>query len=301
MASVREQLAAKCKIDTVEFWAQSVQGGFRRNLVGHGGIGVEGERFEDLGEEARRETVQAELFEDEYLKLVAVFENGKKVGFTHPLFGVKQVRIEQISYRANDREMVDATIVLVEDGEREMQLAPVVLDLGTEAAKWDGVEAKYAEVSTQIVADGYPVSGVIDSVIEQEFSIQFSSFSDVVELALTGEAIIDEVSAAYETMAAAANDFISEFEDLSAVYAPYVDLGYETIAVGQDIIRSMSVLDSGPWNLFMTQVPTLIGDIAAEYLGVDSEENVDLILEHNPQLLEVGLIQPGFEIVIPVS
>jgi hypothetical protein len=300
MASPREALAAKCKIDTVEFWAKTASGGFRRNLAGHGGIGIEGQRFEDLGEDARKETITAELFEDEYLDLLSVYSAGKRVSFTHPLFGVKQIRIESYQYQANENDMVDVTIVVVEDGERKQDFDFAFLNLGAEATRWAGFVNDFSLEIEQITLDGFDPSEYLDTTISLTFFDSINAFSSIIDVALEAEAAVDELAAAYSDFAATADDFVNELEDSLSAFSPLTDLVYESIAIAQDVVRSVSVLDNAPWNNFLVQAPVLIGDIALDFLGADNEDNIDLLLEYNPQLIDVGIISPGFELVVPV-
>ncbi len=300
MASVRESIASECKIDTLKFWATGVSASRQRMLVGHGGIGIEGERFEDLGEGARRESLQAELFEDEYMKLDSIFADGKRVSFTHPLFGVRQVRIENISYRAGPRDMVDATIIVVEDGEREIALAPAVLNLGNEAQRWSGAVSNLAAETAALAADGFSILDVVTTDVALAFNAARDAFSGVVELAQAAEAAVEELAASYGDFAAATNDIINFFEDAGGVYATIADLAHESIAIAQDVVRSVSVLDYAPWNTMQVRAPVLIGAVVREYLGADTEDNINLLMQYNPTLIDAGMIPAGIELVIPV-
>lgn len=300
MASARETMAAKCKIDTFEFWANTVSGNLRRSLVGHGGIGIEGQSFEDLGEDAEPIKITAEIFEDEFLTLKSIFRKGKKVAFTHPLFDVSQVRFESLDYNADSREMVDVTISVFEDGEREIALAPIVLSLGTEAARWHGAISDINITATQLTADGFDVSDFVDPLILAAGNAANEAFSAVVDAALEAEAAVDELAAAYSVAAKSADDTISELEEAGGVFGEIIDDIYGSIAIAQDVVRSVSVLDSAPWNLFRAQAPTLMGSIAADFLGADNEDNVALILEYNPTLIDMGLVPAGVELIIPV-
>ena len=301
MASVREQLATKCKIKDLEFWAQSATAQHGRTLVGHGGIGIEGERFEDLGEGARRHSLRAELYEDEYLKLKAIYTEAKRVDFTHPLFGVFQVRVQSIQYQAGPAEMVDVTITLVEDGEREIVLAPVVLNLGTVNWQWESALDDITVSVTEILSDGFSQDG-FTAAISAAWVSAATAFSAVLDLAEAAEAAVDEVAASYSEYADAALAVIEEMESsVDAVWGEVADAIYGTVGIAQDAVRSISVLDSAPWNNFLTKTPVLIGSIAAEFLGADSEDNIESILEYNPTLLDVGVIPAGFELVLPVT
>jgi hypothetical protein len=99
---------------------------------------------------------------------------------------------------------------------------------------------------------------------------------------------------------AATDDVLSELGEAGGALAEVVDSLYEMVAISQNIVQSASVLESAPWNLLKASVPTLIGAIAEDFLGSDNEENISLILEYNPTLIDVGIVPAGTELIIPV-
>jgi hypothetical protein len=50
----------------------------------------------------------------------------------------------------------------------------------------------------------------------------------------------------------------------------------------------------------MTIGSVSIAEIALEYLGTDDDEAIQLIIDRNPQIIDVSAVLPGVELSIPV-
>ncbi len=105
------------QIGPVKFWATSAQTNPNpRRIVQYTGVGVDGAVTEDLGQNARTETLNAIVEEDIYIALNDLKNEAKVVIIVHPLFGAFEGRIIDAVPTAGPADMVDIVVTVVEHG-----------------------------------------------------------------------------------------------------------------------------------------------------------------------------------------
>ena len=114
MTTTRDDILVNARIGSLEFVAKDCTGGeSARRIAAHGAIGMDGEWTEDLGEDARKDQITAELTEADWLKLDKIKRAGLVVDIVHPLFGAYQGRVVSCPYKAGALDHVDVTISLI--------------------------------------------------------------------------------------------------------------------------------------------------------------------------------------------
>lgn len=302
MPSDRELLASPCKIGALEFEAMALSGGGQRRLVGHSGIGVDGQVFEDLGEDARAETLRAEISESMYIKLDGLRREGKVVDIEHPLFGNFRGRVQTVNYEASIMEGVDVTIILVEDGEATMVLPPTVSNLPASAQRAKSLATQAADKKDDATAlPDWPDAA--DDAWD-DFDSSWSDFDGTLDDVLEGTAVADELASAFKAVAddadvliGALDDAVLEVTDLAEVEA--TDIIYEMIdAAGECVVAAGSQLVSA-WRRHETKGPVNLSNLLRDYLGSDNEDSLEKFLESNPAIIDLTTIPAGTELLLP--
>jgi len=303
MASIREQLAAEADIGGVTFWATSASGpGAPRSIVQHGGIGVTGAVTVDLGRPARTETLKATVDETVFLKLIAVKDAAKVVDITHPLFGTFQGRVQDVPYEAGPDDMVDITVTVIEHGEPSILLAPAVVTLSSAAADAD---AAFANLGDDLDGLGdFPLTDDLTNNITN-INSSYSTFSGALDDAQQGVASFEDIAAEFTAFAQAGQalvdsvdtawDTVTELADFSVQ-----DLVYETIDAARDCVNSMERQLGNVWEEFQVRGSVSIAELAREFIGADDDDSIQLILDRNPQIVDVSAILPGVSVSIPI-
>jgi prophage DNA circulation protein len=306
MTTTRQSLAGKLKIGTWEAWAKSLSGGGTRRLAGQKAIGVDGETFEDLGEDARRETMSAELDENEWQKLDNLRRAAKIYTITHPLFGTFQGRIVSCPYQAGLRDMVDAEITLVEDGEPTSNAAAVTITLPAAAQAYKAQKAAYDDASTDW--DGLAIPASTDSS-KSSFDSAMSDFDAQVDSAREGDASWEDLSSVYDDLGSTGGTFLDSLDELTDsaldVVNDVLDLGmdsltYAVIDAARTCIGAATDQVTNVWRTLRTTTPVSVAELAVDWLGSDDDDSIDAILAANPQIVDLNYVPTGIELQLPV-
>lgn len=303
--AIRSQLLAKCKIGTVEFIAAAVSGGGERRLAGGGAIGVDGEEFEDLGENARTEIVKALVDETTYQELDALRREGKPVICTHPLFGVMNARIRTIPYDADEKQGVAITVTLVEEGDHAKYTAlsqvsfPQASSAATAAASAfsEGIDDLPDDIPGDLLTEATACAGFIDG------------FTDALaDAALGGIASVQSLSGAFGELVDAVDSTIDAFdraaEDLaSLVDSDLADLALSCVNAGRQAVDALVSASATIWQPLSVSGPlgfeAVAADVAAS-LGIDPDDAFDRILTSNPSLVDLLAFPSGATVWLPV-
>lgn len=299
MASTRDLLAAECKIGKVSFFATGCSSsGEARRIAKYTGVGVDGAYTEDLGSEARTDSITATVDEVTYLKLRAVKNAGKVVEITHPLFGTYQGRLVNIEFQANVNDMVDVTLSTIEHGLPSIIMA-TALSTGSAA---QNTKSAYDNLGLDDL-DGLATPDLSDSIGNMQSS--WTSFDSVLDAAMSGDVLFDEMAAAFNDIATAGQDLIdavdSAYNDIvDLVEYPIQEGVYDLIDSARDVVNSLERQAGDVWQNFQTQGSVSVAELALEFLGSDSDESIQRILDRNPQIIDVSALVPGVALSIPV-
>lgn len=302
---IRSRLLAKCKIGSVEFVAAAVSGGGERRLAGGGSIYNDGEEFEDLGENARTETLKALVDEGVYLELVEIRRAGKPVVCTHPLFGVIWARLRALSYDADEKQGVAITCVLVEDGDVSVFLNvnptsfPQASSAATAAASAfsESIDDLPDDIPGDLLTEATACAGFIDG------------FTDALaDAALGGIASVQSLSGAFGELVDAVDSTIDAFdraaEDLaSLVDSDLTDLALSCVNAGRQAVDALTSASSIIWQPLSVSGPLGFESVAAsvaESLGIDTDDAFDRILTSNPSLIDLLAFPSGATVWLPV-
>jgi hypothetical protein len=303
--SVREKLIALCKIGTCEFPAVSVGGGGERRLAGGGTIGNDGEEFEDLGENARTEQIEAIVPEDVYLELEAIRREGKAVTCTHPLFGIFNARLKTLNYKADLIQGVSINLVLVEDGDH----VGTALTPGSpqaSGAATAALDAMSLELDVMALLPELPID-----LIAQAFAagLAVGGFLSALEsAALGGTADVQTLSGAFGEFTLAANLLIDSF-DLAMDTVPslvdldVIDLTLAAVDASRIAVEALVSASSTVWQPLSVASPLGLEALATERalaLGLDPDDMLDRILASNPQIVDSIAIPSGATVWLPV-
>jgi prophage DNA circulation protein len=240
MSQIRDALATQVKIGSVSFYATSVSGpGGERRIARYTGVGVDGAVTEDLGAQARESTISATIDESTYIKLRDVRDAGKVVDITHPLFGTFSGRITKLEYTANPSDMVEVSVGVVEHGDPAALLAPVVIPLNSAA---QNAKAAFDDLGLDDL-DGLSTPDLSTAIGNMESS--WDSFDSVLDSALSGDVLFDEMAAAFDDIATTGQQLIdavdSAYSDIESTLTEYPiqDGIYELISAGRDVVNSL--------------------------------------------------------------
>ena len=307
--TTRDKIVTKCKIGGIEFVATAASGGQTRRIARYEAIGWDGAALEDYGEGPRVETIRGRLDEIIYSKLRNVQQAGKAVEIIHPLFDVFDGRIEQISYEADTKSLVNATIVVIEEGAPQI-ISVSALTLPQASAVYTGATNAFNEgiddlpagiptaLSSSITAAqgandefGTSLESVLDD--DADFGVLGGLFDDLAtEMNGVIEAMDDAVNAVY-------NETIGAVEEL--VDSTISDAAYAVINAAQDAVTAAQQETAVVWEPFTVIEELSVAELAIDWLGEDSDKNITLILESNPAIIDVNAVDSGFELLVPIQ
>jgi hypothetical protein len=303
--AIRSKLIAEAKIGTVSFVAASVSGAGKRRLQGGAAIGVDGEEFEDLGENARTEQIEATVDETTYLELEGIRRDAKRVTCQHPLFGVFEGRISDLSYKANERQGVDISVTLIEDGDHSRVMAPVQVSFpqasGAATASLDAFSEGLDEIPSDVGGDLLGEVAACGSLIST-FETALSS------AALGGIAAVQDLAGAFGELSVGVDSLISSF-DLAAesvaslADSDLVDLALSAVNATRQAVEALSNESTLVWQPLPVAGPLGLDAVAydrAMELGIDPDDALAQILSANTDLVDLVAIPTGFTLWLPV-
>lgn len=305
MGTIRELLATDALIGTEKIRAARLEGGGERRLAAQPAVKRDGATHIDLGEDARRETLVATVDEAQYQRLVNLRLSAKVHTMVHPFFGVFEGRVFSTRYTATDRTHVEATIVLVEEGDRSQN----VINTGGEsdglAAAADKVRAIVADVflGIDVLNDLAPPVAVVVAVAE--FTIAWDSFDasiDDVQVLASGPnelaALFGDLAEFAVALGDAIDAAVGEIEEF--VISDVPDLLFSAIDLARAVVAEAQALEGVIWTTFHPTRAVLLSQLVFDLLGSVSDVNIDLVLDANPELIDVLAIQAGVPINLPV-
>jgi hypothetical protein len=302
--TTRSKILVPTKIAGIEFVATSVKGGGSRRLNRAPAIGVDGEGLDDLGEGARVEEFEARLDEAVYQQLEEKRRDAKVYAIQHPLFGVFQGRIESINYTADSRNLVNATIVVVEDGDATFALAPVTVSFPKAGSSAKANNNLFSDALTDL--DG--LDGIPDSVSTASANAQSAAdaFNDGVDAVENDDASWQDLGADFDNLGSSTNDFIDAFDaaapDLPEMYdTGAVDAAYNALASARDAVDAAQRLTAMTWQPSLLVEDVSVSALARDWLpDLTEADAIDQILESNPGILDLNVVPAGVELLIPV-
>ncbi len=303
MTSIREQIAGEAQIGTVKFWAtRATPQATPRRIVQYGGVGVDGAALEDLGEDARVEILNATVTEFVYQDLKAIKTAAEKVTIVHPLFGVFEGRLWDVTYDAGPNDMVDIVCTCIEDGDPADLF---ITRIDTTASAKQSATSAFDDLGLDDLdglqdlptSTGLPAAGT-------NLTSSWNNFSTVMDDVSQADALFTDVAAAYNELASAGGeliDAIDEFSDATQSMVNLVDSTYELLNTARDYVDAMEKQVSDVWQNLMITTPMSLAEIALELIGDASEETIDIILDRNPTLIDICAVPIGVELSIPVN
>jgi hypothetical protein len=303
MTSLRESLACKCKFGKFEFWATSTGGGGKRRIAQYNAIGVDGAVLEDLGEDARVETLKAYLTESEWIELDNIRREAKTKTFVHPLFGVYEARLAECTYEATILEGVTASLTIIEDGDHTIQLAPVVVTIPAAASAARGAADAFSEGLDDLSdLDGF--SDAFDlSVLDMTDAL--SSWDSILDLAEAATSTWEQMGAEFDKLSSAAEGFIDQLDAAYDSVADLATLGLEdlvycTIATARECVDSVQNSLSGALQPFKVVSPVGLWEVARNLMGSDDEDTIAQLLALNPSVVDLDCLPSGLELQVPI-
>lgn len=304
-SEIRKLLAADARIGDVKLPVASVSGGGARRLQAQAAPKRDGETFQDLGEDAEGVTFKSTLREDVWLDLREIMRAARVVPVVHPFFPMFKGRIHSMQYEATGRSHVEATIVVKEEGEHQAQPLSAVSEvrLGQAAAV---VRAKADDVFQDLTAVGdlpdLPVSLVNASAA---LSDRYTSFDLVLISVERGDASFQDLSGAWNDLAAASSLLLSELalaaetnEEL--FFSDSDDLVPVLLWSAREAVLAAQTVEGVVWTTFTPTAPVMLMELAFDFLGLRTDAAVDSILDANPELIEVFYVPRGTPINLPV-
>ena len=302
-SALRAALAGMAQIGPIKFWATSAQTNPNpRRIVQYTGVGVDGAVTEDLGQNARTETLNAIVEEDIYVKLNDLKNEAKLLIIVHPLFGAFEGRIVDAVPTAGPQDMVDIVVTVVESGK---PIDVFVLPPPTTASAKQAATSAFNNLGLDDL-DGlsnFPTSSGLPSA-GAGMNSGWSSFSGVMDMVDSADAVWSDVSAAYNELADAGSvliDAIDSFEDATQDMIDMVDSTYELLDDARTFVDAMEQSIGSVWQDLQVVTPLSVAEIALDLIGDDTEETIDLILDRNPTIIDLNAIPIGFKLSIPVA
>ncbi len=317
--SAREKMAAPAQVGRFTFWATAAPHGGSRRIAEYPTIGGEGADTEDFGSDARHFMLGAVLAEDVYLDLYNEMDQAKVVDCVHPRFGVMRARVLSVAAEVPLQERVDAKIELVEHGQRVTNLPPVSFDVTAARARglmdtdnpfYEGLD----EIMVLGATSGTIPDGITDGITDTWSA--WETFDGVLTAIEQGTAAWEEVTAAFDDLAANASTLIESIEETvdAVVSAPgdirdavttivdtvVYDSAYELITAARDCVDAAQFPATTVWRAWRAMQPTTLAELAREYLGAPTDASIQEILDANPELLDVNAVGVGIEIALPV-
>lgn len=305
---LRKLLAGQAQIKDVKFWAvrASTQEPQRR-LAMYAGIGVDGAVTEDLGQDAGIEVLEAIVDEDVYNKLYVIKHEAKVVTIVHPLFGVFEGRLANITYDAGPADMLNIVCTCIKHGD---PAGLFVASANTTAQNKATANSAYDDLSTP-TGDNMTLSDLGDFDISTglpaastNFASAFGTFSAIMDTVAAANGLWTDAAAAFTEFAESAGDLIDvidDFADATQEMVDMVDKTYYLLDVARDWVDSVERQASTVWHPFKVRNPLSLAEIALSIVGDDSEDVIDAILNRNPTLVDICAIPPGVELSIPVT
>jgi hypothetical protein len=300
MSDIRDLLAGQAQIGPVKFWAtRATQQPTPRRIVQYIGVGVTGASLEDLGENARTEIMNGIVDENIYNDLLKVKRAAKVVTIAHPLFGVFEGRLVDVTYEAGPDDMVDIACTCVEDGD---SIGLFVTAVVTTAQKKQSADSIFNDMDLGEL-DDFPSSTGLPSA-GSGLSSGYASFSAVMDSIESADALWTDASAAFVDLAEAGNAVIDAIDGYAASTQSMIDLvdsTYELLDVARDWVDSVQNQVGSVWQNLKVTSPVSVAEVALELIGEDTEDVIDLILDRNPTLIDINAIPVGFQLSVPVA
>ena len=306
MTTTRDDTLVLCRIGSLEFPAISASGGeTERRIAAHGAIGMDGQFTEDLGEDARRDTLNAVLTEEQWLKLDRIRRAGKVVDIVHPLFGSYRGRVVSCPYEAGEMDHVDVSITLIEEGEHRQYTIQPSLAQSAQAAQnalYD-VLAASTELYEALGSDGADFIASANLVAEAAFASYGAFLDDILEGA---EKTWGEAGAAFDAFAESMGAVVEVVDTLSSATAitesasALVDACYASIAAARAVVDSVGSEITDMWTSLDVPIDRTIDSILEEHFGEVSEEYLDTLLSSNPELIDLVAVPAGVSLRLPV-
>ncbi len=302
-SALRATLAGMAQIGPIKFWATSAQTNPNpRRIVQYNGVGVDGAATEDLGQNARTETLNATVEEDIYVKLNDLKNEAKLLIIVHPLFGAFEGRIVDAVPTAGPADMIDMVVTVIENGK---PIDVFVLPANTTASAKQSATAAFANLGLDDLdgladfdsSTGLPAAGA-------GMNNSWASFSGVMDAAQSSDALWADVTSAYSNLADAGNVLINTvdgFVDATQEMADMVDSTYSVLKEARNFVDAMEQQAGNVWQDLKITTPLSLAEIALDLIGDDSEEIIDLILERNPTLIDLNAVPVGVQLSIPVA
>ena len=302
-SAVRELLAGQAQIGSVKFWATRANPvPYPRRVVEYTGVGVDGAVTEDLGRDARRETITATVEENIYSDLDAIKNEAKVVTIAHPLFGVFEGRLLDVTYEAGPNDMVDIVCTLVEHGDASVLL---IAPTQTTASAKQAANSAFDNLGLDDL-DGladFPTSSGLPAA-GAGMNASFASFSSVMEQVSSADALWTDVASAYNELASAGDlliDTVDAFADATQDMVDMVDETYSLINVARDYVDAVERQVGTAWQDLQVKVPMSLAEIALDLIGDASEETIDMLLDRNPTIIDICAVPIGTALSIPVA
>lgn len=303
MPTPRQQLATKAKIGTMEIWVQLIKGNRPRRLVRYPGVKVDGEKLEDIGEGARTETWEAYLDEFEFARLEALRKEANVQTVVHPLYGTFQARIADLAHEITPRHGLKATITLVEDGFPAADRAEAVLG---EAEPASARQKARAAKSVYDDLDFDDLELPADLVSSQEtFEESWAAFDQTIADVESGATTPDSLSGAYVDLGASVEDVLRDWEAAEVLDGDLLLYDLEDVLLElMDAARlavEASLVTSTTWTSFEARAALSLPELVADWFGDVDDATLDLVLDYNPELIDLMAIDVGTQIVLPVA
>jgi hypothetical protein len=302
MTTTREKIAGQAKIGPVKFWAtRAAQQPTPRRIVQYSGIGVDGATTEDLGEDAHVEILNATVDETVYMSLLIIKQAADVVTCAHPLFGVFQGRLVDVTYDAGPDPMVDIVCTIIEHGE-PADIFPLLAT--STAAKKQSADSVFDDISGDLDdLDDMPSDSGLPAAA-QGMSNGYANFTAMTSAVSQGNALWTDAAAAYTELSQAANVLVEAIEttaDATQAMVDIVDSTYELLNEAWDFVEVMKNETAQVWQDFQVVHPLSLAEIALDIMGDASEETLDILLNNNPTLVDICAIPVGTALTIPVT
>jgi hypothetical protein len=306
----RGKYVVKCKIGSIEFEATGLSGGFDRRIAEHEGIGRDGAETTDLGRGALKYSIKAHMKETQYMELQNLADKDTILPFTPPLFGVHQCRVKSVKFDASVGEGVEVSIEIIKEGFKPKGQSSNASPSGAASNAKAAADSVFTDLD-----DWLDLPGVTNSFTDAAGSLgsAWGSFDGFLDDILSGELVdINAFEASFETLGNAASgllggiaevwDSVNETVEgaITAVESTLEDNIYGMIVKARDVIESEAKKYRQVWRNISTSTAVSIEELATDWLGEATEENIDLLLSHNQQLVHLGCILPGVDIAIPL-
>jgi hypothetical protein len=303
MASIREQIAAQCQVGTLKFWATGLEHGGSRRVARYSSIGRTGGDSEDFGADALAHPIKAYLTEPTYFDLFELMNEGKVLDCVHPFLGSMRARLLDVKGSFGLEDGVEATFTLLEEGDHTQV---VVGATSSPAAANQAARGAFDDLDDAL--DGLAdipdaPSGLTDA------SAGMTSSWETFDGSLTG---IEQGSGSWQSVEAslgelgdAAAELVAQADAVALDVDGLLDLGIPDLTYSlMDAARTAADVCkrevASIWKPVRVSGPVSLAALAREMVGDDSDATFDRILDANPELIDLGALVAGTELVIPV-